>query len=48
MPRFATRLREALGPEGGWGSYGSPVDPGAVRWTDDLALPLVAAADLHF
>ncbi len=48
MPRFATGLREALGPEGGWGSYRSPVDPGAVRWTDDLALPRVADADLRF
>jgi methionyl-tRNA synthetase len=48
MPRFATRLREALGPEGGWGSYRSPVDPGAVRWTADLALTPVSAADLHF
>ena len=48
MPRFGTRLREALGPEGGWDSYRSPIDPGAVRWTDDLALPRLAAADLRF
>jgi methionyl-tRNA synthetase len=48
MPRFATRLREALGPEGGWDSYRSPVDPRAVRWTADLALLPLAGADLRF
>ncbi len=48
MPRFATRLREALGPEGGWSSYRSPVDPRAVRWSHDLALPPLAGADLRF
>jgi methionyl-tRNA synthetase len=48
MPRFATGLREALGPEGGWDSYRSPVDPRAVRWTADLALPPLAGADLRF
>jgi methionyl-tRNA synthetase len=48
MPRFATRLREALGPEGGWDSFRSPVDPRAVRWSDDLTLPPLAGADLRF
>jgi methionyl-tRNA synthetase len=48
LPRFATQLREALGPEGGWDSWASPVDPRAVRWTGDLALPALAGVDLRF
>lgn len=48
MPRFAARLRAALGAQGGWDSYRDPVDPSAVFWTDDLALPPLASADLHF
>lgn len=46
MPRFATRLRDALGVgrDGGkgWEAHRAPVDPGRVRWGEDLCMaPLV-------